>query len=260
MYTPEQIQGIRKACKIGREVLDAAGRAVKVGVTTAEIDRVTYEATVSRGAYPSPLNYYNFPCAVCTSVNEVICHGIPDLRPLRDGDVVNVDVSVYYQGYHGDLNETFVVGQCSQQDVGLVETAFRCLEAGAALIRPGTMYRDIGSNIERVAKKRGCQVVKTYCGHGIGELFHTAPNVPHYSKNKAVGVMKAGHIFTIEPMINLGGWRDRTWPDDWTAVTADGSKSAQFEHTFLVTEDGYEILTMRDGEPRMAWDLAKQQR
>ena len=118
----------------------------------------------------------------------------------------------------------------------------------------------LGSNIERVAKKRGCQVVKTYCGHGIGELFHTAPNVPHYSKNKAVGVMKAGHIFTIEPMINLGGWRDRTWPDDWTAVTADGSKSAQFEHTFLVTEDGYEILTMRDGEPRMAWDLAKQQR
>lgn len=260
VYTPEQINGIREACRIGREVLDAAGNAVKGGVTTAELDRVTYEATVSRGAYPSPLNYHNFPCAVCTSVNEVICHGIPDLRPLKDGDVVNVDVSVFYKGYHGDLNETFVVGNSSQQDVGLVETAFRCLEAGAALIRPGTMYRDLGSQIERVAKKRGCQVVKTYCGHGIGELFHTAPNVPHYNKNKAVGVMQAGHIFTIEPMVNLGGWRDKTWPDDWTAVTADGSKSAQFEHTFLVTADGYEILTQRKDEPRMAWDLAKQQR
>ena len=162
-------------------------------------------------------------------------------------------------GYHGDLNETFVVGQCSQQDIGLVETAFRCLEAGAALIRPGTMYRDIGSNIERVAKKRGCQVVKTYCGHGIGELFHTAPNVPHYEKQGRGSDEGRSYIYhrtDDQP----GGWRDRTWPDDWTAVTADGSKSAQFEHTFLVTEDGYEILTMRAGEPRMVWDLAKQQR
>jgi len=259
-YEPKHVDGIREACRVGREVLDAAGRAVRAGVTTAEIDRVTYEATVERGAYPSPLNYYNFPCAVCTSVNEVICHGIPDLRPLEEGDVVNVDVSVFLNGYHGDLNETFVVGKAADEDLNLVETAFRCLMAGADLIKPGTTYRSVGAVVDKLAKSRGCSVVKTYCGHGIGELFHTAPNVPHYAKNKAVGVMEPGHIFTIEPMINVGGWRDKTWPDDWTAVTADGSRSAQFEHTFLVTADGYEILTMRENEPRMVWDLAKQQR
>ena len=260
VYSPKDIAGIREVCKIGRKVLDAAGRAVGLGVTTAEVDRVTYETTVEHGGYPSPLNYYDFPCSVCTSVNEVICHGIPDLRPLEEGDVVNVDVSVYYGGYHGDLNETFVVGKGADDDYRLVETAFKCLMAGANLIRPGTMYRDVGGAVERVAKAANCSVVRTYCGHGIGELFHTAPNIPHYTKNKATGIMKPGHIFTIEPMINLGVWRDRTWPDQWTAVTADGKKSAQFEHTFLVTDDGYEILTMRDDEPKMVWDIAKQQR
>ena len=260
VYSKKDIDGIREVCQIGRAVLDAGGRAVAAGVTTAEIDRVVYETTVALGAYPSPLNYYDFPCSVCTSVNEVICHGIPDLRPLEDGDVVNVDVSAYFGGYHGDLNETFVVGKASDADYKLVETAFKCLMAGADLIKPGTMYRDVGAVVEKVAKAQGCSVVRTYCGHGIGELFHTAPNIPHYAKNKATGIMKPGHIFTIEPMINLGVWRDKTWPDQWTAVTADGKKSAQFEHTFLVTEDGYEILTMREDEPKMVWDLAKQQR
>jgi len=260
VYSPKDVAGIRETCAIGREIIDAAGRAVREGVTTAELDRVTYEATVERGGYPSPLNYYDFPCSVCTSVNEVICHGIPDLRELQKGDVVNVDVSVYRGGYHADLNETYVVGAADEGAYHLVETAFMCLSAGADLVRPGTMYRDVGAAVEKVAKARGCSVVRTYCGHGIGELFHTAPNIPHYAKNKATGIMKPGHIFTIEPMINEGVWRDKTWPDQWTAVTADGKRSAQFEHTFLVTEDGCEILTMRDSEPKMLWDIAKQQR
>lgn len=260
VYTPEETEGVRLACAIGREVLDECGKAVAVGVTTAEIDRICYEATVERGAYPSPLNYYGFPCSVCTSVNEVICHGIPDRRELREGDIVNIDVSVFKDGFHGDLNETFFVGKCDDDSLRLVHTAFACLQAGADLVKPGTMYRDVGTAIEKVARAQGCSVVKTYCGHGIGDLFHTAPNVPHYSKNKATGVMKPGHIFTIEPMINLGTWRDKTWPDQWTAVSLDGKRSSQFEHTFLVTKDGYDILTKRRDEPTMVWDLAKQQR
>ncbi|KAJ1458787.1 peptidase M24, structural domain-containing protein [Pelagophyceae sp. CCMP2097] len=260
VYTPKEIEGMRAVCQVGRQVLDAAGRAVKVGATTAEIDRVTFEKSVELGAYPSPLNYYDFPCSVCTSVNEVICHGIPDLRELVEGDVVNVDVSVYKDGFHGDLNETYVVGKADDASVKLVETAFKCLMAGAALVKPGTCYRDIGPAVDRIARAAGCSVVRTYCGHGIGELFHTLPNVPHYAKNKAAGIMKAGHIFTIEPMINMGVWNDQTWPDQWTAVTADGERSAQFEHTFLVTKDGCEILTARENEPEMVWDIAKQQR
>jgi len=260
IYSKEQIEGIRRACEVGREVLDECGRAVKKGATTSEIDQVCFEACLERGAYPSPLNYYNFPCSVCTSVNEVICHGIPDLRELRRGDAVNVDVSVFVDGYHGDLNETYIVGRDPESEL-VTEVAFRCLEAAAKLIKPGTCYREIGAVIDKLAKSKGCSVVRTYCGHGIGELFHTAPNVPHHAKNKAPGIMKPGHIFTVEPMINLSkSWRDTTWPDQWTAVTLDGAKSAQFEHTFLVTDDGYDILTKRHEEPVMLWDLHKQLR
>lgn len=261
VYSPQQIAGIRAACQAGREVLDIAGRAIQVGMTTDEIDVIVHEACLARDCYPSPLNYYNFPKSVCTSVNEVICHGIPDRRPLRNGDVLNLDVTVYKNGYHGDLNETYLVGSgVTDKDVRLVKTAFECLQTAIAMVKPGTLYRDVGKQICAVAEAQGFSVVKTYCGHGIGALFHTAPNVPHYERNKAVGIMKAGHIFTIEPMINTGGWRDQTWPDKWSAVTRDGSRSAQFEHTILVTETGYEILTMRPGEPQMEWDISKVQR
>ena len=266
VYTPEEIDGIRAACQIGRLALDAVGNAIRVGVTTAELDRICHEVHVENGAYPSPLNYYKFPCSVCTSVNEVICHGIPDMRELQDGDIVNIDVSTYFGGYHGDLNETFFVGNVDEAGRHLVRTAFGCLSAAldeVALspqpsistdrparspppgsprppnlrtmrrpqVKPGCMYRDLGKVITKHAEKNKCSVVRTYCGHGIGELFHTAPNVPHYAKNKAKGVMQPGHIFTVEPMINLGSYRDLTWPDDWTAVTIDGERSAQFEHT-----------------------------
>lgn len=182
---------------------------------------------------------------MCTSVNEIICHGIPDGRPLRDGDIVNIDVSLYFGGFHGDLNETYYIGTPSPEAIRVVETARDCLNAAIALVKPGMLFREAGNAIEPLARARGCSVVRTYCGHGINRLFHCAPNVPHYAKNKTVGVAKKGMCFTIEPMINLGSWRDRTWPDSWTSATTDGALSAQFEHTLLVTDDGVEVLTAR---------------
>ncbi|SAM01724.1 hypothetical protein [Absidia glauca] len=243
VLSDKEIEAMRKVCKIGREVLDIGAAAIRPGITTDEIDRIIHEATIERGAYPSPLNYYKFPKSVCTSVNEVICHGIPDQRPLKDGDIVNLDVSCYFEGFHGDLNETYLVGNVDAKGQLLVKTARECLEKAIALVKPGVRYRDFGKVIEDHAKKHGFSVVRTFCGHGINQLFHCSPNVPHYANNKAVGIMKAGHVFTIEPMICEGTWRDQLWPDNWTAVTVDGGRSAQFEHTLLVTETGVEILT-----------------
>lgn len=263
VYNQEQIDGMREVCRIGRKVLDIGGRAVRVGVTCDEIDRVVHEATVAEGGYPSPLNYYNFPKSVCTSVNEVICHGIPDMRELVDGDIVNIDVTVYKNGYHADLNETFFVGPKATADadsVRLLETAYNSLAAAIDSCKPGTLYRDLGLKITAVAKQANCSVVTSYCGHGIGELFHTAPTIPHYANNKAKGAMMPGHIFTIEPMINLGTHNDVLWPDGWTSCTADGKRSAQYEHTMVVTETGVELLTAREGEPldRLApWDVSR---
>eukprot|EP00551_Chaetoceros_affinis_P004912 CAMPEP_0203669908 /NCGR_PEP_ID=MMETSP0090-20130426/6139_1 /ASSEMBLY_ACC=CAM_ASM_001088 /TAXON_ID=426623 /ORGANISM="Chaetoceros affinis, Strain CCMP159" /LENGTH=411 /DNA_ID=CAMNT_0050534667 /DNA_START=75 /DNA_END=1310 /DNA_ORIENTATION=+ len=247
--------GLRHTCAMGREVLDVAGKALRPGVTTDEIDRIVHEASIERDCYPSPLNYYNFPKSVCTSVNEVICHGIPDYREIQDGDIVNLDITTFNRGgYHGDLNETFCVGNVDEEGKKLVKTAFECLQTALAMVKPGTLYRDLGTKIHKHAVANGCSVVRTYCGHGIGSLFHTAPNVPHYHKNKAKGIMKAGHVFTVEPMINLGVPGDATWGDNWTAVTTDGKRSAQFEHTVLVTDNGCEILTARENEPVMCWN------
>ncbi|XP_065577851.1 methionine aminopeptidase 1-like [Artemia franciscana] len=248
----DEIDAMRVACKLAREVLEEGAKAVEGGVTTEEIDRIIHEATLERDCYPSPLNYYEFPKSCCTSVNEVICHGIPDLRPLQNGDICNLDVTVYHHGYHGDLNETLFVGEVSEKAKKLVQTTYECLQKAQSLIKPGTRYRDVGDVIQKHAQKNGFSVVRSYCGHGIHKLFHTAPNVPHYARNKAIGVMKPGHVFTIEPMINEGTWRDTLWPDDWTAVTVDGKLSAQFEQTFLVTDTGCDVLTERltnNGQP-----------
>ncbi|KAJ8670675.1 hypothetical protein QAD02_001934 [Eretmocerus hayati] len=248
----EEIEAMRVVCKLGREVLDEAAKACDVGVTTAEIDRVVHEACIERDCYPSPLNYYQFPASCCTSVNEVICHGIPDQRPLNDGDICNVDITVYHNGFHGDLNETFFVGNVKPEVKKLVQVTYECLSKAIEIVKPGEKYREIGNVIQKHAQANGLSVVRSYCGHGIHRLFHTAPNIPHYAKNKAVGVMKAGHCFTIEPMISQGTWRDVMWPDNWTAVTADGLWSAQFEQTLLVTDTGCDILTKRftnDGSP-----------
>jgi len=253
--TEDEIEGMRVACKLGREVLDEAAKVIGVNVTTEEIDRVVHEACIDRDCYPSPLNYHRFPKSCCTSVNEVICHGIPDMRPLRSGDICNVDVTVFHQGYHGDLNETFHVGEVSPEASKLVKTTWECLQKAIEIVKPGVKYRDVGNVIQKHAQNQGFSVVRSYCGHGIHRLFHTAPSIPHYAKNKAVGVMKPGHCFTIEPMISEGTWRDEQWPDDWTAVTVDGKLSAQFEETLLVTETGVEIMTRRldhNGQPYFA--------
>lgn len=241
-------EGMRKVCRLAREVLDIAARELKPGITTDYLDEVVHKACLERNSYPSPLNYVHFPKSVCTSINEAICHGIPDQRPLEDGDIINIDVTLYHGGFHGDLNETYYVGEKARSNVDavrVVETARECLDKSIELVKPGMPFRDPGNVIEKLAKSRNCSVVKSYCGHGINQLFHCAPNIPHYGKNKASGIAKPGMCFTIEPMLNLGTYRDRTWPDDWTSTTADGSLSAQFEHTLLVTEDGVEVLTAR---------------
>lgn len=252
MLNDEEIEGLRVACKLGREVLDIAGQAIAIGTTTEEIDRLVHEACIDRECYPSPLNYYNFPKSCCTSINEVICHGIPDARPLQDGEILNIDITTYHRDYHGDLNETFFVGNVDEKAKKLVQVTHECLAQAIDICKPGVRYREIGNIIQKHAQASGYSVVRSYCGHGIHRLFHTAPSVPHYAKNKAVGVMKPGHSFTIEPMISEGTWRDTTWPDNWTAVTQDGKLSAQFEHTLLITETGCDVLTKRldkDGQP-----------
>lgn len=256
VLTEKGIKKMRKVNKLGREILDAAHRAVRPGVTTDEIDRVVHEFTVERGAYPAPLHYMDFPKSVCTSVNEVVCHGIPDMRELLDGDIVNVDISAILDGYHTDLNETFVVGtSVSKEKKALIKATHDSLFKAIEMCKPGTFYRDLGGVITKHINANGFSVDKTYCGHGIGEWFHSAPNIPHYAGNKAKFVMKPGHCFTIEPMVNMGGWRDTHWPDGWTAVTKDGLPSAQFEHTLLVNETGVEILTARlPTSPPLWWE------
>ncbi|TCD69726.1 Methionine aminopeptidase 1 [Steccherinum ochraceum] len=244
ILTPEEQEKMRTVCRMGRDILDAAAEFVRPGVTTDEIDEVVHNETIKRNAYPSPLGYRNFPKSVCTSVNEVICHGIPDKRKLQEGDIVNIDVSVYYDGFHGDLNETYPVGRVDDDSKKLMRAARRSLDEAIKTCKPGALFRDLGKVIEPIAKKADCAVVRTYCGHGINTLFHCAPNVPHYAKNRAIGTMKPGMTFTIEPMINLGtNWDIVHWPDDWTATTVDGKRSAQFEETLLITETGVEILT-----------------
>lgn len=248
--------GIKEACRIGRLVLDRAAAAVRPGITTDELDIIVHAACIEFDAYPSPYNYYRYPKSLCTSVNEVICHGIPDRRPLENGDIVNLDISVYHKGWHADLNETVLVGDAvDEESKRLVKVTYECLHLAIAACLPGARYRDIGDIISKHAQKAGFSVVKTYCGHGIGELFHCAPNVPHYAHNKAKGIMKVGEVFTIEPMINAGSHRDKMWPDGWTAATEDGKRSAQFEHQLVITEDGCEVLTARlPTSPPLWWE------
>ncbi|KAH9818619.1 peptidase M24, structural domain-containing protein [Melampsora americana] len=244
---PEEIEGMRKVCKLAREVLDLAASHVKPGITTLELDKIVHDACVERDSYPSPLGYMMFPRSVCTSVNEVICHGIPDARPLQEGDIVNLDVTLYHQGFHGDLNATYPVGKISPEADALIKNTRRCLDRAIAICKPGTLFREIGNVIEPMAKKVGLNVNKRYCGHGINQLFHGAPNIPHYARSKTIGEMKPGMVFTIEPMINEGVSDEDHWPDNWTAVTRDGKRSAQFEETLLITTTGVEVLTAQPG-------------
>ncbi|KAI1268097.1 methionine aminopeptidase 1 [Xylariaceae sp. FL1019] len=241
-------EAMRKVCRLAREVLDVTAAAIKPGVTTDYLDEICHNACVERESYPSPLNYNRFPKSICTSPNEVVCHGIPDRRKLLDGDILNLDVSLYHGGYHADLNETYYVGdqaRASPDAVRLVETTREALDKAIALVRPGLPIRDFGKVIEKHATSRNLFVLKNWGGHGINSEFHPPPWIPHYAKNKAAGVCKPGMTFTIEPILALGASREVYWPDNWTNVTVDGKWTAQFEHTLLVTETGVEVLTAR---------------
>ena len=244
----ETIAKMRVACRAAAEVLQTVGAAIRPGVTTDELDAIAHEECVRRGGYPSPLGYGGavmpFPKSLCTSVNEVICHGIPDSTVLKDGDIVNCDVTIYLDGVHGDTNATFLVGDVSDQDRRLVEVTRECLDVGIAAVRPGGRVRDIGKAIQAHAESHGYGVIRAFVGHGVGRSFHSDPQVFHYDNPSAKGEILRGMTFTIEPMISIGDWHHEMWDDGWTAVTADRSRTAQFEHTLLVTDDGAEVLTL----------------
>ncbi len=241
---------IRAAGRAGREVLLELADAVEVGMTTDELDRICHEACIARGGYPSPLHYKGFPKSLCTSVNDVICHGIPDDRALVDGDIVNCDVTIYLHGVHGDCNATFLVGDVDEEGRRLVRVTREALWKGIDQVRPGARLYEVGRAIQHHAESEGFGVVRSFVGHGVGEEFHTAPAVLHYYDPSADLVLTPGLTFTIEPMINEGSWElGRIWPDGWTAPTRDGSRSAQFEHSLLVTPTGVEVLTLLPGEP-----------
>jgi methionyl aminopeptidase len=242
--TPDVIERMRKAGAAAADILLHVGPFIEPGVTTDRLDAIVHEKTLELGGYPSPLNYRGFPKSICTSVNEVICHGIPDSRPLERGDIVNLDITVYLDGMHGDCSATFLVGEVDAEGKRLVQAARECLNKGIAAVRPGRPISDIGRAIEAHASQQGYGVVRSYCGHGIGETFHTSLQIPHHYDPSLRRQMVAGMTFTVEPMITEGTWEDRLWDDGWTAVTDDGKRSAQFEHTVLVTEGGAEILTV----------------
>jgi methionyl aminopeptidase len=237
------IDRMRVAGAIAAEVLQLAGQAVKPGITTDEIDAYVHQLCIERNSYPSPLNYSGYPKSVCTSVNEVICHGIPDSRTLQDGDIVNLDVTCYVGGVHGDTNATFPVGDVDDESKHLLRVTEECIWRGIESVQPGRPLSDIGKAIETRAKQDKLGVVRSFIGHGIGEQFHTDIQILHYYDPRNNTIMRPGMTFTIEPMITLGTWQHRMWDDEWTAVTADGKRTAQFEHTILVTETGADVLT-----------------
>jgi methionyl aminopeptidase len=235
---------MRVAGQLAAEVLLEVGAAVAPGVTTDELDRIGHEATIARDSYPSPLNYRGFPKSLCTSVNEVVCHGIPDSRKLEEGDIVNVDVTVYHDGVHGDTNCTFLVGEVDPASRYLVETTYAATYAGIGAVRPGATINQIGLAIERSVDQNRYGIVKEFIGHGIGDQFHTSLQIPHYYDRRANTVIEPGMTFTVEPMITIGPADVWIWDDDWTAVTESFQRTAQFEHTLLVTDEGVEILTV----------------
>jgi len=241
--SPDVVARMRVAGRLAREVLEETGAAVAPGVTTDELDRIAHDAHVARGVYPSPLRYRGFPKSICTSVNEVICHGIPDDRALLDGDIVNIDVTVYADGVHGDTNATFCVGNVDAESRRLVRVTKECLDRGIDAVAPGAPVSAIGRAIEEHAHAAGFFVVRAFVGHGIGEVFHGPPQVPHYYERASTTLLEPGMTFTIEPMITMGSIQPVIWSDGWTATTSDGSRTAQFEHMVLVTDNGVDVFT-----------------
>jgi methionyl aminopeptidase len=240
----ETIAKMRVACRLAAQARDRVGEHVAPGVTTDDLDRVGHEFLCDHGAYPSTLGYKGFPKSLCTSVNEVVCHGIPDARVLEDGDIVNIDITAYLDGVHGDTNATFLAGDVAEETRLLVEHTREALQRAIAAVKPGRRVNIAGRVIEAYAKRFGYGVVREFTGHGIGTSFHSGLIIPHYDDPRFDDEIRPGMTFTIEPMLNLGTHDWVMWDDGWTVVTADGRPSAQFEHTLLVTNDGAEILTL----------------
>ena len=249
--TEEQLEGIRRSSRLTRDLLDMLKERVEAGVSTNQINEWVHEETLAQGAYPAPLNYGRgkgpkgkpFPKSVCTSINEVVCHGIPNDRILVDGDIINVDVTCKMDGYFGDASRMFIIGDVTDSTRKLVEETKKCMELGIAKVCPGGRTGDIGYAIQTHAESLGFSVVRDFCGHGVGVEFHEAPQILHYGSAGTGDILQKDMVFTIEPMINMGRAESRILGDGWTAVTVDGSLSAQWEHTIHVTADGFDVLT-----------------
>ena len=247
LYGPDAFEGMRKACQLTARCLDEIWPLIKPGVTTNEIDRFVFEFGIKNNALPATLNYRGYRKSSCTSINHVVCHGIPDDKPLREGEIVNIDVTFILDGWHGDSSRMYPVGEVKRAAERLMEVTHECLMRGVRAVRPGARTGAIGHAIQSYAESERCSVVRDFCGHGVGRLFHDAPNILHYGQANEGPELKEGMIFTIEPMINLGRPHVKVLSDGWTAVTRDRSLSAQYEHTVGVTADGCEIFTLSPG-------------
>ena len=241
--TPKEIEKMRVAGKLAATTMDMISLHVRAGITTEELDKICHDYIVSNGAIPAPLNYRGYPKSICTSVNHVICHGIPGPKELKDGDIMNIDITVIKDGYHADTGKMFMIGKPSILAERLVRITKECLDLAIQIIKPGIHLGDIGATIQQHAEKHNFSVVRDYCGHGIGRQFHEEPQVLHYGTFNTGPILQPGMVFTIEPMINAGKKETKLMPNNWTAITKDHSLSAQWEHTILVTEHGHEVLT-----------------
>ncbi|EKE84852.1 type I methionyl aminopeptidase [Idiomarina xiamenensis] len=250
--TPEEIEKMRAAGRLAASVLEMIGEHVKAGVTTAELDKICHDYIIEHGATPAPLNYHGFPKSICTSLNHCVCHGIPNDKPLKDGDIMNIDVTVKLDGYHGDTSKMFVVGKPSILAERLIRVTQESLYKAIKMVKPGVQLGDFAAVIQQHAESHGYSIVREYCGHGIGAGFHEDPQVLHYGQAGTGETLQAGMCLTIEPMVNAGKRQTKLMKDGWTVLTKDRSLSAQWEHTLLVTDDGVEVLTLRNDE-----DLAR---
>ncbi len=244
LHGPAAFEGMRKAGRLTAEVLDLLVEHVRPGVTTEFLDNFVFDFAIAHGAFPAPLDYRGYRKSICTSINHVVCHGIPERKPLREGDILNIDVTLILDGWHGDSSRMYLVGDVSRRAQRLVDVTYEALIRGIAAVKPGAMTGDIGAAIQDYAESERCSVVRDFCGHGVGRLFHDEPNILHYGRRGEGIVLKPGMFFTIEPMINLGRPHVKILSDGWTAVTRDRSMSAQFEHAIGVTETGHEIFTL----------------
>ena len=247
IYDAAAFEGMRQAGQLAARALDMLVPHVRPGVTTERLDQLVLEFALHHDAIPAPLNYRGFPKSICTSINHVVCHGIPGPKPLRDGDVLNIDVTLILDSWHGDTSRMYTVGAVPRRASRLIEVTYEALRRGIAVVRPGASTGDIGATIQAYAESEYCSVVREFCGHGLGRVFHDRPNILHYGEPGEGVELKPGMLFTIEPMINLGKALVKVLPDGWTAVTRDRSLSAQFEHTVGVTTQGCEIFTLSPG-------------